>query len=53
MGYIDDILEKKEKVKMTLTLELEKMEASGGIMQVNFHQKEFKDASKLFSYNEM
>lgn len=31
---------------MTLTFELEKMEASDGIIQVNFHQKEFKDSSK-------
>lgn len=46
-------MEKKEKLKMTLTFELEKIEASDGIMQVNFHQKECKDISKLFRYNEM
>lgn len=33
---------------MTLTFE-----ASDGIIQVNVHQKEFKDVSELFSYNEM
>jgi hypothetical protein len=29
----------REKLKMTPTFELEKMEASDGVMQVNFHQE--------------
>lgn len=45
--------EEREKLKMALTFELEKMEAHDGITQVNFRQKECKDISKLFSYNEM
>lgn len=45
--------EEREKLKMTLTFELEKVEAGDGIIQVNFHPQEFKDVSKLFSYNEM
>lgn len=45
--------EGREKLKMTLTFELEKTEAGDGIMQVNFQEKEFKSASILFGYNEM
>lgn len=45
--------EEREKLKMTLTFELEKTEAGDGIMQVNFQEKEFKSASILFGYNEM
>lgn len=38
---------------MTLTFESEKMKASYSFIRENFHQKEFEDASELFSYNEM
>lgn len=43
----------REKLKLTPTSGFEQREVGNGIVQVNFHPREFKDVSALFSYSEM
>lgn len=43
----------REKLKMTSTSGLEEREAGDGIVQVNFHPWEFREATVLFSYSKM